>query len=78
MSDYGPWRAIDEATPRDGRLLLCHRAGWWGPRLLMWRVNPRYGVGYFGDPVDLDDYDELVVESPATHWLPIPPFGVEA
>ena len=72
------WQPIATA-PRDGSPILAawtNRTGFdqatWCR--LAWKHNRRTGRDYFGDEIEMDDY-ELADDQP-THWLPIPPLPV--
>ena len=77
------WQPI-ETAPKDGAEVLCYWAGQGGPELLVWKTNPRIvsahergtamdlDESYFGDPVEMDDYDLAEPGKGPTHWLPIP------
>lgn len=69
-SAAGGWRPIAEA-PRDGREIPC-RWPWSEPdewRALQWKYNRRTGLSYFGDPIEMDDYD-LPFRQPS-HYHPL-------
>jgi hypothetical protein len=81
-----PWKSIDTA-PKDGTPVICWAKGWIKPTQLMWHTNYRIvearkrdpsSVGdmvdsYFGDLVELDDYDLAKPGNGPTHWHPLDP-----
>lgn len=84
------WRPI-ETAPRDGSRVLCVGPNV-GPDFLVWKTNPRivaahqagqfldHVASYFGDDIELDDYDYALPENAPTLWLPLPelPFQKKA
>ena len=76
------WESI-ETAPKDGREILCWKAGWERPCFLRWKSNPRIeaahragvnldlAVEYWGDPREYDDYDDAKDGAAPTYWLPL-------
>ena len=75
------WGPVSTA-PRNGTLILAWNHLWEQPRLVVWKTNRRivdahakgedadkkYAESYFGDPVEMDDYNLAYDEGP-THWF---------
>lgn len=78
------WQPIDTA-PKDGTLIPCWAESFVEPCFLVWKTNPRivegHSVGqdlnlsesYFGDPIEMDDYELAEVNGGPTHWCELPP-----
>jgi hypothetical protein len=79
------WRPIAEA-PKDGSRVLCWAPGW-EPCFLIWKLNPRitdmrslpgdanietHPQAYFGDPLEMDDYELAAQGHGPTLYMPLP------
>ena len=72
------WQSI-ETAPRNGDLVLCcwsrgsdNYLDQENVELLRWKTNPRTGRSYFGDSLEMDDYD--LADNQPTHWREFRPF----
>jgi hypothetical protein len=76
------WLPI-ETAPRDGSTLVCFRLDWESWCALRFKTNHRIveahidghsmelAEQYFGDPVEMDDYDLAREDGGPTHWHPL-------
>lgn len=81
------WQPIDTA-PKDGTPIPCWAESFEQPCFLVWKTNSRIVdahkegqdfelfESYFGDPVEMDDYDLAKLNGGPTHWFELPSLPV--
>lgn len=52
------WKSITEETKLKPRI-ICFNYGWGTWEIRCWKFNPRIGVEYWGDAVEMDDYEDV-------------------